>query len=258
MSSPRPPDPAPGLKLFAAAALAVSAVGFFTGTRPVALPPVPVAPQQTKWQAAPMPTYRALRSTPRGLNAEVPAQEFTRLGQEVRSVSLAASSVAAAVGARRERRAYDGAPPTIPHPVNQQLVPACLACHEKGAVVDGRLARAMSHARTENCLQCHVVALDPRPVGARGGPPLTSNAFVGLFDDRGGSRAWRGAPPTVPHPPDMRGTCESCHGPAGEAGLRSSHPERASCLQCHALNFAAQQAFPRAQGVLPPSERAFP
>lgn len=246
------------LKLLAAGALAAAAVGFLTGTRPPEVPPAPGRALPPGQSVAAMPTYRGLRDAARGPNAQVHAAEFARLQAEVASAPLNEESLLEASVRRRARRAYDGAPPTIPHPAGQQLMPACLACHEHGAYVDGRLARAMSHPRSDSCLQCHVVAIDPRPSGARFTGPVTENTFAGVFKGQAGGRAWLGAPPTVPHPPEMRGTCVSCHGPAGEAGLRSSHPERTSCLQCHALDHQAQQAFPRVAGGLPPSERAFP
>jgi cytochrome c-type protein NapB len=60
-----------------------------------------------------------------------------------------------------------------------------------------------------------------------------SNAFAGTKGPEKGLRAWPGAPPTIPHPTNMRGECLSCHGPDGKVGMRSSHPWRVSCRQCH-------------------------
>jgi cytochrome c-type protein NapB len=43
-----------------------------------------------------------------------------------------------------------------------------------------------------------------------------------------------GAPPPIPHSPDMRGNCVACHaGPGAVAEIRTPHPERANCRQCH-------------------------
>jgi hypothetical protein len=39
----------------------------------------------------------------------------------------------------------------------------------------------------------------------------------------------------------MREACASCHGPSGKRGLRSTHPVRASCQQCHARSAALDQ-----------------
>jgi cytochrome c-type protein NapB len=96
----------------------------------------------------------------------------------------------------------------------------------------------MSHARSDSCLQCHVVAIDPRA-----GTPVTpevETAFEGAWAP-GGARAWPGAPPTIPHATRMRERCDACHGPYGALGLRSTHPWRASCRQCHAASAELDQ-----------------
>lgn len=122
---------------------------------------------------------------------------------------------------RNERRAFEGAPPLIPHPTLQQGVASCLACHEKGMVVGKKIAAKMSHPAYLNCTQCHVEA---------GPESLTDFAM----SKSGSDRAFDSAPPALPHPVWMRENCLSCHGPKGLAGLRTTHPERTSCLQCHA------------------------
>jgi cytochrome c-type protein NapB len=145
-----------------------------------------------------------------------------------------------ALARRALRRAYDGAPPTVPHPVAQGAFPACLNCHREGLDVAGRVAPAMPHAELGNCLQCHVVTAQPMPGEAlAGGPPL-DNAFAGLQPPRRGERAWPIAPPTVPHSTLMRGRCETCHGTLSQ-GIRSTHPWRQSCTQCHAPSAALDQ-----------------
>jgi cytochrome c-type protein NapB len=63
--------------------------------------------------------------------------------------------------------------------------------------------------------------------------PIAENAFVGSVSPSKGSRAWPQAPPTIPHPTFMRNDCMSCHGPNGLFGLRTPHPDRQSCFQCH-------------------------
>ncbi len=64
---------------------------------------------------------------------------------------------------RAQRRAFEGAPPTVPHPVDQAGFPACLTCHREGMDVAGRMAPATSHPERGNCLQCHVVSLSQVP-----------------------------------------------------------------------------------------------
>lgn len=72
-------------------------------------------------------------------------------------------------------------------------------------------------------------------------PPLSSNSFVGEQPVFPGARAWPGAPPTIPHTTFMRINCASCHGVAGALGMRSTHPFRDSCTQCHAPSATRDQ-----------------
>jgi cytochrome c-type protein NapB len=145
----------------------------------------------------------------------------------------------AVVAARAARRAYDGAPPTIPHEVVQRGYPDCLACHATGAKVGNTRAPRMSHARLESCTQCHVPQVAPRPLPAPASP--VENEFAGMTSPGKGVRAWPGAPPTIPHPTFMRTECSSCHGTGGPNGIRSTHPYRESCTQCHVSNAALDQ-----------------
>ncbi|MFO0546799.1 MAG: nitrate reductase cytochrome c-type subunit [Polyangiaceae bacterium] len=133
---------------------------------------------------------------------------------------------------RRARRAYDGAPPTIPHRIEQLEHPDCLACHESGVRVGELTAPMMSHRELPNCVQCHVVADDPLPFRQANGLGVT-NSFVGLTSPGSGTRAYSGSPPTIPHKTTMREKCESCHGVLGAFGLRTPHPDRQNCQQCH-------------------------
>lgn len=133
---------------------------------------------------------------------------------------------------RAERRLYDGAPPVIPH---QPLGAACIACHDGDglAVPDLGYAPPMPHAATagmstlSHCQQCHVFQ--------RTGERFRDNSFAGLRQDlRRGRRLYGGAPPVMPHPVFMRENCTACHaGPAAREEIRTSHPERRNCRQCH-------------------------
>ncbi|RBP45183.1 cytochrome c-type protein NapB [Roseimicrobium gellanilyticum] len=143
---------------------------------------------------------------------------------------------AQALHQRELRRAYDGAPPVVPHPITQESSASCLACHGPGLVVKDKTASKVSHAHFSSCTQCHVPGNGPQLQ-----PSETTllaefgegNTFHGIASHGKGTRAWPGAPPTVPHPTQMRSDCMSCHGPTGLAGLRTSHPERQQCVQCH-------------------------
>lgn len=141
------------------------------------------------------------------------------------------------VAARSARRAYDGAPPTIPHAVSQRDLPNCLTCHAEGLRLRARVATVMPHPYVTACTQCHVVMERPMPGGEIPGALSDGNTFVGRPSPGRGERAWPGAPPTIPHTTHMRERCDGCHAPLA-TGLRASHPWRASCPQCHAPSAA--------------------
>jgi nitrate reductase (cytochrome), electron transfer subunit len=142
---------------------------------------------------------------------------------------------ALALRERTARRAYDGAPPVVPHPIAQDSAASCLSCHGPGLVIKDKVASKMSHAEYTSCTQCHVPSVGSRiPVTDPSLlEPLAENRFPGLDAPLKGSRAWAQAPPTIPHATHMRSDCLSCHGPQGLFGLRTPHPDRRSCQQCH-------------------------
>lgn len=70
---------------------------------------------------------------------------------------------------------------------------------------------------------------------------FAANLFDGLDSPDHGARAWSIAPPQIPHRTLMRERCESCHGVGGRDAMRSTHPDRQSCTQCHAPNAALDQ-----------------
>ena len=136
----------------------------------------------------------------------------------------------ASLSRRAVSRAFNGAPPTIPHRVDQRSDESCLFCHNGGMIVDGRTVARMPHALLPQCTQCHV-SLQGTPFT---GEPLALNSFHGLPAPTGGDRAWPGAPPVIPHTTLQRTNCLACHGPDAWPGLRTTHPLRSDCLQCHA------------------------
>lgn len=142
---------------------------------------------------------------------------------------------ALALRERAARRAFDGAPPVVPHPIAQNSAAVCLACHGPGLVIKDKVASKMSHATYTSCTQCHVPAGGPGllATGSELLAPIAENQFTGLAANLKGSRAWPKAPPTVPHSTLMRSDCMSCHGPQGLFGLRTPHPDRQACVQCH-------------------------
>lgn len=142
------------------------------------------------------------------------------------------------------RRAYPGAPPVIPHPVDEgdAFGKACLACHGSGGWVPRfeAFAPVTPHPDFISCRQCHVPQT-PAPT-VRGSisdwqpispPPLQGSAMPG-------------SPPPIPHALQMRENCRACHGgPGAVAELRTTHPQRVTCRQCHALGAPAAEAFTR-------------
>ena len=146
--------------------------------------------------------------------------------------SPADSSSKTAAVERATRRLFDGAPPTIPHAA---LGAACVSCHhEEGVAVEGLgFSPPSPHEATEGmsavarCEQCHVYRQTDRV--------WIESRFVGLPQDlRRGSRLFDGAPPTLPHGKLMRENCRACHsGPAAREEIRTDHPERVRCEQCH-------------------------
>lgn len=141
-------------------------------------------------------------------------------------------AVKSAASVRAERRAYDGAPPTVPH---ESFGAACTGCHDEfGQSVRGvGFAPASPHddtataGGTTRCRQCHVFV-------------TTDDLFVvseyeGIPQDlTAGDRATAGAPPRIPHRILMRENCVACHdGPGAREEARTTHPERTRCSQCH-------------------------
>ena len=142
---------------------------------------------------------------------------------------------------RADRRAYDGAPPTIPH---ESFGADCGNCHnERGRSVSGvGFAPASPHdgtryaGATVRCRQCHVFQTTDEL--------FVANSFEGVPQDlAAGDRATPGAPPRIPHRLLMRENCAACHdGPGAREGIRTDHPERTRCRQCH-VPVAADSEF---------------
>lgn len=131
---------------------------------------------------------------------------------------------------RSRNRAFNGAPPTVPHPIDPLSARSCMACHGEGIRTSTLRVAKISHPFLYNCTQCHVESNPThiRPVEFR------ESTFVGLPAPTGGPRAFPGAPPQMPHSTWMREDCLSCHGLTGSHGIQTTHPWRQNCQQCHA------------------------
>jgi len=133
---------------------------------------------------------------------------------------------------RAAARAYDGAPPVIPHDASAT---ACRTCHDDdGTEIPGiGVAPASPHGEASSvgsmsrCRRCHV----PRATSS----VMVASGFIGLPQGVWRTaRATPGAPPTIPHPLFLRTNCLACHAGAGSrVEIRTPHPERIRCQQCH-------------------------
>ncbi|MEZ4220413.1 MAG: nitrate reductase cytochrome c-type subunit [Polyangiaceae bacterium] len=223
--------------VLAAATLTTAAVGYMSGTRaPPAAAAAAAAPVSSSGQTGKsVPTYRELIDGASVVNTSIYASAFDKLVADRPSafapVEIDESRRDAARAKRRAARSFDGAPPVIPHAIDQRAIPDCLVCHETGATIAGRIAAPMSHRRYDNCVQCHVVGEAPEPLPPA---PVVENSFEPWRAPTVGVRAIIGAPPAIPHSTHMRENCSSCHGALGTSGIRTSHPYRQSCPQCHA------------------------
>jgi len=140
---------------------------------------------------------------------------------------------------RAARRAYDGAPPVVPH---SAFGMTCTECHNReGREVAGvGFSPPSPHEETAGlskiarCRQCHVSALTDEV--------FTASEFVGRPQDlRPGTRLHFEAPPVLPHAVFMRENCQACHtGRAAREAIRTTHPERARCRQCHVEQVTTQ------------------
>lgn len=225
------------------AVIGVAIVGYFVGMRPAPRPDLAPASRDAAPRAAdaqPSLRYAELRDIRIGPNREHrsalaslvsrPLPDASRNDPAMRRASLAD---------RAKRRAYNGAPPAIPHSTAGMDAPSCLVCHGQGLRVGERAAPRIPHPHYENCLQCHAEMNTSVP-GGPGAAPATT--FAGIAAPEGGPRAMPGAPPQIPHSTWMRNDCLACHGPAGAAGMQTTHPERSNCKQCHAPSAALEQA----------------
>lgn len=226
------------LGVLVAGALGLAVVGFMVGIRPMPRPDTETpAPAPTEAVEGTMPTtpYRELRFRRAGSSGQVTsdlASLRTGFPAIYKAVPRSPEDKAGTLTDRSSRRAFDGAPPVVPHVTDQRDSGSCLACHAMGIRVGNHTAPVISHPQLTNCTQCHVSASET--------PPWTStartveNRFAGRPSPGPGLRAWEGAPPTIPHTTWMRENCAACHGLTGHPGIRTTHPERISCNQCHA------------------------
>lgn len=171
--------------------------------------------------------------------ARTSLKDLKSVNDPLAEVKVTPAAKAFALQRREQNRAFNGAPPTIPHAVHQTSTAACVACHSEGAKTQTLRVPKMSHQFLANCTQCHIEAT-PRHMTAS---LFRKNSFAGLAAPNGGPRAYPGAPPQIPHSTWMRSDCLSCHGFAGPQGIRTTHPWRKNCQQCHAPSSELDQTM---------------
>jgi hypothetical protein len=151
---------------------------------------------------------------------------------------------------RAQRRAFDGAPPVIPHvPFGAD----CVTCHTPTGKEIPTVGAAPANPHhgdpqagaLENCRQCHLFS--------RATTTFVANTFEGRLQKRhAADRAHPAAPPVTPHSLNMRTNCVACHaGPAARPEILCTHSERTNCVQCH---LAIDSASENQESIFPPAE----
>ena len=246
--------------------IGVAFIGFFVGLdygvpQPDAGPalvtaPIPIAPvdQGPGDVVLPAMSYAEIRDAPLGPTRrwEYSLQQVSQPTHDLLAqITLSPDDLPETLKVRSINRAYNGAPPVIPHQVDQHTEEACLACHENGFLIQNHMARRLPHPYLTSCLQCHA---PPAPVLLEA-PPLAANSFEGKGAPLRGERAWEKAPPTIPHTTWMRDNCLACHGPGGWPSMLTAHAWRQNCQQCHAPSAElSQYVTTGGERFLPPPE----
>lgn len=144
------------------------------------------------------------------------------------------------------RRMYAGAPPQIPHPVHADFAEDktdCLSCHTKGGYVKlfNAYAPVTPHPQFLNCRQCHL----PKQSDSL----FKQTTWTSVAPPPIDQRQIAGGPPFIPHGLQMRENCLSCHGgPSAAKEIRTTHPERVNCRQCH-LQKTRDEVFVSSFGI---------
>lgn len=257
------PGPAPGgtstfarlLAIGAAVTLMVAAIALVVRYQPPepgpTYPPVHAPPASDRPIAAEADVFRVRRG-----DWSAPPEATPRGEAQPRTLAI-----------YRTLRAYPGAPPRIPHGLteNEFRLGLCAGCHERGGFVPrfGGYAPVSPHPEYLDCLQCHApdamtvgIPLPGEPGGLSCGqchvdpdrppPSLVSLDWSPLAWPDRNQRALAGSPPQIPHDLHLRGNCLACHaGPGVVRELRTTHPERINCRQCHVPTASGEAEFSR-------------
>ena len=163
-------------------------------------------------------------------------------------------------------RAYPGAPPRIPHgfTADEFRTGACNTCHQRGGYSPrfNAYVPVTPHPDMPACLQCHVGRDEVTGVSLPDMDPSMACKqchLPGAAHWQESLRGWQplawsppakvvvpGKVPPIPHDLFFRGNCLACHsGPGAVAEIRTTHPERAECRQCHVAPDPAAGEFSR-------------
>ncbi|MDH4200056.1 MAG: nitrate reductase cytochrome c-type subunit [Spirochaetia bacterium] len=145
---------------------------------------------------------------------------------------------AAYVNQRAKSRAYEGAPPVIPHFITKSGTRYCLSCHGKGIVFE-REARVMNqknalskitpHPTWVNCLQCHVIQNDVRLFHKN-----KFKTFRLAHPEKIAKTGEEVAPPLRPHQEENRENCVVCHlSKTADSSIIPKHGMMEGCEACH-------------------------
>lgn len=178
----------------------------------------------------------------------------------------------------RSLRAYPGAPPRVPHGLTEEEYrnTSCQTCHLRGGWVArfGTYAPVTPHPENSSCLQCHLpqdilVGRELPTVGdsiacqqCHVDPDAPLETFVELDWEttswpETNLQALLDSPNRIPHDFQTRSNCLACHsGPGAVIDLRTDHPERANCRQCHVQASEVGETFPAAPDRPPPADRS--
>lgn len=242
-----------GLYIIGYMVLSASVVGYFVGLQSpmrtavtsTAKPEATVAEDEDGIVLA--MAYADIGSTLRSRRAASKPVSFAKLNYEPSETTqpISHTAIQFALEDRQLNRAFNGAPPTIPHTIEQMSSVSCMACHGEGIQTATLRAAKMSHQFYTNCTQCHVEssAKDIPSIG------FSQSEFEGLKAPTAGPRAFDGAPPQIPHSTWMRESCLSCHGFTSEQGIRTTHPWRQNCTQCHAVSSELDQVLTPAKST---------
>lgn len=242
MNGGRDPSGAPEPARLAAIALAVVTMGIVLYTF---APPGRVAPSRPgpPGASAPIPA-EALVFRTRAQDLGVAPDGHARPDAQLRTLAT-----------YRKIREYPGAPPRVPHGLTEDEYRGtrCNTCHQRGGYVErfGRYAPVTPHPEYTQCLQCHSVDAMRVGITRTGNRPNVVCTQCHVDPDRKPpslvSLDWVAepwptvvhttafdSPPPIPHRLQMRGNCIACHaGPGSVQEVRTPHPDRANCRQCH-------------------------